>query len=121
MSRWTALPSAVKAECVAYAALALAGLVGTQVALFALIRDGDSLATVWDHLMMSPTTVFVTIDLFVVFLAAMLFMVAEGRRIGLRRWALYPVLSVAIGVSLGFPLFLLARRLHLSETTAVRR
>ena len=59
---------------------------------------------------------FVTIDLVVVFLAAMLLMAVEGRRVGLRWWGVYPLLSVAIGVSTGFPLFLLARRLRLAAT-----
>ena len=105
----------IKGEGLAYLLLAVAGFVGTQIALVAILRDADSsLSEVWQALTDNPTAVFVTIDLFVVFLAAMVFMVIEGRRTGLRRWWLYPLLSIAIGVSTGFPLFLLARRLHIS-------
>lgn len=100
----------MRVECAIYGALAVAGLVGTQVALVAAIREGSPL---WSTLTANPVAVFVTIDLVVVFLAAMVLMVVEGRRLGLRWWPLYPVLSCAIGVSFGFPLFLLMRRLHL--------
>jgi hypothetical protein len=99
-------------ERLAYLAFAVAGFVGTQAALVAALRAGDGFSEVWDALTRSPTAVFVTIDLTVVFLAAMVFMVVEGRRLALRLWWLYPLLSVAIGVSTGFPLFLLARRIH---------
>lgn len=33
---------------------------------------------------------------------------------GLRWWPLYPVLSCAIAISVGLPLFLLARRVHVA-------
>jgi hypothetical protein len=112
---WKQLPGGAKAECVAYAVIAVVGLVGTQVALVAGIRAGRmSASQVWYDLTSNPTAVFTTIDLFVVFVAAMIFMIVEGRRLRLRWWALYPVLSVAIGVSFGFPLFLMARRLRVA-------
>ena len=86
--------------------------------MIAIISNGDGLSEVWDVLTGTPTGVFVTIDLFVVFLAAMVFMVLEGRRLSLRVWWLYPLLSVGIGVSTGFPLFLLARRLRVAAEAA---
>lgn len=114
MTTWAHLPRGARIECAAYALLALAGLVGTQLALVAILRDGGA-GDVWADLTAGPTAVFVSIDLLVVFLAAMVLMVLEGRRLGLRWWPLYPVLSCAVAISVGLPLFLLARRLHLSR------
>ena len=49
-----------------------------------------------------------------VFFAVLIFMIVECRRLRVRWWWLYPVLSIGIGVSFGFPLFLIARRLRLA-------
>lgn len=109
------LTSAARAECSAYAGLAMAGLVGTQLALLAMLRDADGGAgAVRRDLTLSPVAVFTSVDLVVVFLAATVFMVVEGRRLRLRWWALYPVLGCAVAISVGLPLFLLARRLHVA-------
>lgn len=114
MTTWERLTPGARIECAAYTLLALAGLVGTQLALVAILRDG-AVGDVGDDLTAGPTAVFVSIDLVVVFLAAMVFMVVEGRRLGLRWWPLYPVLSCAVAISVGLPLFLLARRVHLAR------
>ena len=110
------LSTGTKLECLAYAAIATIALIGTQWALVEGVRgaEGSFAKQMWADLTANPTVVFTTIDLFMVFLAALLFMIVEGRRVRLRWWWLYPVLSVGIGVSFGFPLFLLARRLRLA-------
>lgn len=110
------LSAGAKVECVAYAAIAALALVGTQWALVEGVRaaEGSFAKQMWADLTANPTVVFTTIDLFMVFLAAFIFMVVEGRRLRVRWWWLYPVLSVGIGVSFGFPLFLIARRLRLA-------
>lgn len=110
------LSTAAKVECLAYAVIAAVALVGTQWALIEGIQaaEGSFAKEAWADLTANPTVVFAAIDLLMVFLAAMIFMVVEGRRVGIRWWWLYPVLSVGIGISFGFPLFLLARRLRLA-------
>jgi hypothetical protein len=110
------LSTGAKVECVAYAAIAALALVGTQWALLEGIRsaEGSFAKQMWADLTANPTVVFTSIDLFMVFLAAFIFMIVEGRRLRVRWWWLYPVLSVGIGVSFGFPLFLIARRLRLA-------
>ena len=110
------LSKGAKVECVAYAAIALLALIGTQWALVEGIRaaEGSFAKQMWVDLTANPTVVFTSIDLFMVFLAAFIFMIVEGRRVRVRWWWLYPVLSVGIGVSFGFPLFLIARRLRLA-------
>jgi len=110
------MSTGAKVECVAYAVIAAVALVGTQWALVEGIRatEGSFAKQMWADLTANPTVVFTTIDLFMVFFAAFIFMVVEGRRVRLRSWWLYPLLSVGIGVSFGFPLFLLARRLRIA-------
>ena len=116
---WKQLSGAAKAECLAYAVIALLAFVGTQAALVAGIRGNRMSATqVWYDLTSNPTAIFTTIDLFMVFLAAFIFMIVEGRRLRVRWWPLYPLLAVGIGVSFGFPLFLIARRLRVTTAGA---
>lgn len=104
-------------ERIVYALAAAVALVWTQILVLGYLRDGGTLAGAWDAMTANPIALFSTVDLFAVFIAAMVFMVAEGRRVGLRFWWLYPLLSVAVAVSVGFPLFLLARSLHQAKTT----
>jgi hypothetical protein len=113
---WKQLSGGAKAECLAYAVIAVLAFVGTQGALVAGIRSSRmSASQVWYDLTSNPTAIFTTIDLFMVFLAAFVFMIVEGRRLRLRWWPLYPLLAVGIGVSFGFPLFLIARRLRVAN------
>jgi hypothetical protein len=110
------LSTGAKVECLAYGLIAVVALIGTQWALVEGIRtaEGSLVKQMWADLTANPAVVFTTIDLFMVFFAALIFMIVEGRRVRLRWVWLYPVLSIGIGVSFGFPLFLLARRLRLA-------
>jgi hypothetical protein len=110
---WNELPGSAKAECTVYGVLAVAALIGTQTVLVEAIRGGVTGAQTWAALTGTPIVLFTSIDLFAVFLVALVFMVVEGRKIRLRWWLIYPLLSAGIGVSFGFPLFLIARRLRL--------
>lgn len=110
---WSDLPGSAKAECTVYAVLAIAAFIGTQSVLLEAIRGGVTGQQTWAALTGTPIVLFTTIDLFAVFLVALVFMVTEGRRLRLRWWLIYPILSAGIGISFGFPLFLIARRLRL--------
>ena len=114
------LSTGAKVECLAYAVIAVLAFVGTQWALIEGIRtaEGGFGAQIWTDLTANPSVVFTTIDLFAVFLAALIFMIVEGLRVKVRWWWLYPVLSASIGISFGFPLFLIARRLRIAGENA---
>lgn len=112
---WKQLPGGAKAECLAYAVIAAVAFVGTQGVLIAGIRaDRMSGTQVWHDLTANYTAIFTSIDLFMVFFAALIFMIVDGRRLRVRWWGLYPILATGIGVSFGFPLFLIARRLRVA-------
>jgi len=113
------LSTGAKVECVAYAVIAVVGFVGTQWALVEGIRttEGSFATQMWSDLTANPSVVFTSIDLFMVFFAALIFMIVEGRRVKVRWLWLYPVLGTGIGISFGFPLFLIARRLRIAGET----
>ncbi len=110
------LSTGAKIECVAYAVIAVVAFIGTQWALIEGIRttEGSFATQMWADLTANPAVVFTSIDLIMVFFAALIFMIVEGRRVKVRWWGLYPVLSTGIGISFGFPLFLIARRLRIA-------
>jgi hypothetical protein len=54
-------------------------------------------------------------DLFLLAAAASIFMVIEGRRMGVRYLWLYLLLSPLIAISVTFPLFLLARHIKITQ------
>ena len=58
------------------------------------------------------------VDLTVAFLAGAAFMCFEGRRIGMRMWWLFVVLSSVVAFAFALPLFLWARERHLATDTA---
>ncbi len=61
---------------------------------------------------------FFAMDVVVSAIVLIVFVLAEGRRLGMRLLWL-PILSVfVVGVSLGFPLFLYLRQFRLDRTTA---
>ena len=109
------MTTAERTLCRVYGLIALVALVGTQWALVAFLRSDGSLGDV----VSGPAATFTTIDLLVVAVAALVFMVVDGRRIGLPWLWVYVVLVFVVAVSVAFPLFLLARTRHLaSERTS---
>jgi hypothetical protein len=58
------------------------------------------------------------VDLTVSFLAASLFIVAEGRRLGMRHTWAYIAGSLVTAIAFTFPLFLYVREKHLAERAA---
>ena len=105
-----------KTLCAVYAAFAAVALVGTQCALIDFLRsdDNDTGAMV-DGLTANPVVGFVSIDLGVVALVAVLFMVVEGRRLRVPWLWVYIALVFLVAVSVAFPLFLIARTRRLAD------
>jgi hypothetical protein len=99
-----------KLLCTAYAALAAIALVGTQWTLVVFLRsDHNDLGAMVDRLTANPVVGFVGVDLTVVALAAVVFMVVEGRRLRIRWWWAYVLGVFLVAASVAFPLFLVAR------------
>lgn len=63
----------------------------------------------WPALLANHATTSITVDIFLVCVAAMTWMVIEARRLGIRFVWVYILLSFPIAISVMFPLFLVAR------------
>lgn len=69
----------------------------------------------WPALLANRATISITVDLFLMALAATVWMVLEARRIGLPWVWLYVFFGVTVAISVTFPLFLYARERRLAQ------
>jgi len=99
-----------------YLCLALIGLLGTAYFnIRGVIEPQGSLASAWFG---TPAASSLAVDLLVTASAASIFIIIEGRRLGIRWYWLYVVASFVTAVGFTFPLFLAARELRLARTDA---
>ncbi|HZC90205.1 MAG TPA: DUF2834 domain-containing protein [Mycobacterium sp.] len=113
----TSLSTNDKILCVIYgtvAAVALVATCWTNLALFNQPNNGGLVALIKAGYANYATS-SLTNDLFLVFLAALVFMFVEGHRIGMRLVWVYALIGTAVAISVGFPLYLLARQIKLAE------
>ena len=117
----SSLPTSRKVLCVVYGAIAAAALIATwsqnlayfdKPARFVLDFLNDSKVT--------PASRSLTVDILLFFLAAMILMVIEARKHGVKFVWLYIVGGFAIAISVTFPLFLIARELRMGASDAPR-
>lgn len=111
------LTSTDKALCAVYGVLGLAALVGTQIALVRHMttNEGNDFADALSNTVVNAAATFTVIDLLAVAFVGLVFMVAEGRRLGMRRLWIYVVLTFAVAISVALPVFLIVRQLKLAE------
>jgi hypothetical protein len=65
----------------------------------------------------NPAAASLSNDLFLVAGVAMIFMVVEARRVGVRYVWIYVALSFVVAISVTLPLFLIARELRLARAS----
>ena len=106
------LTSTDKALCAVYGLFAIGALVSTQVILVKYLSTGGG--SLVDDIFANGAATFATIDLLVVALVALVFMVVEGRRMGVRFLWVYVVLTFAVAISVSLPLFLIARQFRVA-------
>lgn len=99
---------------VVYALLCVAGTLW-PLAQFApwLAAHGLDLPLLLRQAAATPVAAFAWSDVLVSGVAVVALVLAEGRRLGMRRWWL-PLLGLGVGVSLALPWFLLLRERHLA-------
>jgi hypothetical protein len=81
-----------------------------------LFEHGLDLPLLFQELFANRIGGFFGLDVAVCALVLSVFVVVEGKRLGLRGLWWPIVASLAVGPSLGFPLFLYMRQLHLDRT-----
>ncbi len=91
--------------CICGAALPLAQFVPW------LSSHGLDIPLLVAHAVATPISAFAWSDVLVSAIAVAVFVVVEGRRLGMRRTWL-PILALGVGPSLALPLFLLQRERH---------
>lgn len=114
MSRLT---SSDKILCSAYGVLAMAALVGTQIALIRHISTnaGNDVVGFLKDSVANPAATFGAIDLLVVALVVLVFMVVEGRRLRMRFLWVYVALTFLVAISVAFPAFLISRQIRVAD------
>lgn len=80
-----------------------------------MIEKGPDMVLMFGLLFADNATAFFGMDLMVTAFTAIAFITFEGKRIGMKRWWLPIVAIFAVGVSLGFPLFLYLREVHMEK------
>jgi hypothetical protein len=104
--------------CSAHVVIAAAALIGTwsQNLAFMALPDNGGIAGFVGMATANPAAASLTVDLGFFSLAAVLWMLHEARRVGIRFVWIYVVLSFVIAISVTFPLFLIARQRRLAAT-----
>ena len=63
----------------------------------------------------NPAASSLSVDLLIVLVAGLVFLVSEARRLGMRNWWIYLVLSGLVAAAFAFPLFLFMREYALER------
>jgi Terpene cyclase DEP1 len=101
-----------------YILLSAVGLIGTWVFnIRSFGTPGENYLGSWFGTNASSSA---AVDIIVVAVAASLFMIVEGRRIGMRGAWLFVVLSFVVAAAFAFPLFLALRHRRLAVTSTQR-
>ncbi|WP_211333819.1 DUF2834 domain-containing protein [Agrococcus jenensis] len=111
----------IPAVAVAWFALSAAGLVGTWWYNIAFFADPGGLGYL-EGWFANAASASASIDLLVVAVAASIFMIVEGARLGWARWVwVLVVLGAVIAIAFAFPLFLGMRAVALHRRASPER
>ena len=105
---------------VVYAALALVGLLATGYFNLQFMAEHGSfdVSTFLAGGYANPAAGSISADLSVAFVAFLVWLPAEARRVGVRHWWIYVLLSFTVAFACAYPLFLFARERKLAARTA---
>jgi hypothetical protein len=105
-----------KIICAIYALIAAIALPATWVNNLAFMNQpNNSIADFFRAAYVNAAAASLTNDLFLLAIAASIFMAIEGQRVGVRYVWLYLLLSGILAISVTFPLFLLARHVKIAS------
>ncbi|MBS9532749.1 DUF2834 domain-containing protein [Mycobacterium sp. M1] len=115
------LPASRKVLCGVYGTIATIAFLATWRQNLAYQNSSlDFFSSFWRETRATPAARSVTIDILMFAFAAAILMVIEARKHGVRYVWAYIVGGLFIGVSVTFPLFLIARQLRLDPTATLR-
>jgi hypothetical protein len=108
--------------CIVYGLIAALALVGTAnqnrhyFGASSFSGTAEALGAFVVDTKVTPASRSIAIDIALVFLAAVVFMLLEARKLGIRFVWVYIVLGLLVAISVTFPLFLIARERKLAVT-----
>jgi len=106
-----------KILCVVYGVIAFSALIATwsnNIAFFNLPANGGLMGFL-NAIYSNPAAASFANDLLLYAVAGSIFMVIEAQRLGIRHVWVYLVLSLAVAVSVMFPVFLIVRQVRISQ------
>lgn len=111
------MPASRKILCFVYGLIALLALAGTWAHNVAYLSHGFVGANLafWHDTLANPASRSITVDLFFLGLAVLVWMILEARRLAMRGVWLYLVFGMLIAISVTVPIFLINRELALHE------
>jgi len=110
-----------KVLCVVYGVIAVAALIATWSQNLAYLdKPARFLLDFMKDSKVTPASRSLTVDILLFALAAVILMVTEARKHGVKFVWLYIAGAFAIAVSVTFPLFLIARELRMGTSDAPR-
>ncbi|ORW67472.1 hypothetical protein AWC24_10595 [Mycolicibacter senuensis] len=115
------MPMSRRVLCGGYATIAAVAFVATliQNTRYQVVAL-DFFSSFWRETRVTPASRSVTIDILMFGLAAAVLMVVEARKHGVPYVWAYLVGGLFIGISVTFPLFLIARQLRLNPTETLK-
>ena len=117
----SSIPTSRKVLCVIYGAIAAGALIATWSQNLAYFdKPSRFLLDFMNDSKVTPSSRSLTVDILLFGLAAMILMVVEARKHGVKFVWLYIVGGFAIAISVTFPLFLIARELCMGTSDAPR-
>lgn len=115
------MPMSRKVLCGVYAMIAAVAFVATWIQNMAYQFVAlDFFSSFWRETRVTPASRSVTVDILMFGLAAAVLMVVEARKHGVPYVWVYLVGGLFIGISVTFPLFLIARQLRLNPAETLR-
>ena len=117
LSRSIAMPSTLLRQRYVYLVLCVVGVLLPYWQFVPWFLDhGLDISLFVQQLFANRIGAFFGLDVLVSSVVLWIFIFAEGRRLGMRRLWVPVIGSLLVGVSLGLPLFLYMRQLHLDKT-----
>jgi Terpene cyclase DEP1 len=103
-----------------YAAMAIAGISLTWYfnIQFMLQQGGFSIADYTHAINVNPAASSISIDIFTAAFTFIFWSFFESRRLGMRHWWIYILLTFGIAMAFAFPLFLLMRERKIASSIA---
>jgi hypothetical protein len=114
------LTASQRAKCCIYVLIALAATIGTwaQNLVYLPLGTGGMMRKLFEDMLATPGARSISVDAFLLTTAVVLWMISEGRRLGMRSTWWYVLAGMTITISIFVPLFLAHRevvRAHIGD------